>query len=388
MSEQVLREQRDQPNSSEVKMHTPGTTISTPAEFCSLIREHKQGRLILTATENGINHEPCDLSISFNPQTSRIKRNSPSVSLATVLEERKLKDNDELKILLSYLLAKAVWKFYDSHWMTNSWTKETIHFMPEYTEDMAGKLKAGEVVTLIHRPFLATDIKPNYQKTDPNSSSRLHNDPRIVALGIMLLEIQLEEGIEKYRSDNDLDENGEPEENADSFTALRILGSPAWKSRNVYQAVKDMIEICFKDVNGRLGTNTDAVRENLYTYIVLPLGRLFKQGWSENGDPETFDPNPITFKPDELSSHDSAWPDDVTVMNGGMYPINQGSDLGDGQLDQQAPEARYVRFTFNPLCDDWFPYIAPTYLIIESTYLVLELYNGKRINGLKIFSFS
>ncbi|KAJ8116066.1 hypothetical protein ONZ43_g4521 [Nemania bipapillata] len=111
---------------------------------------------------------------------------APSVSLATVLEKRKLHGHDLLRLLLSYLLAKAVWQLYDSDWTASNWSKDSRHFMRERVNDQP---KHHEVIAL-------------------------------------------------------------------------------------------------------------------FTYVVAPLGRLIKQAWSRDRDPETFDANPVFFEADEIPSDD------------------------------------------------------------------------------------
>ena len=44
----------------------------------------------------------------------------PSVSLSTILRKQKL--DEETKLLLAYLISKAVWQFYNSEWMNECWT--------------------------------------------------------------------------------------------------------------------------------------------------------------------------------------------------------------------------------------------------------------------------
>jgi len=42
------------------------------------------------------------------------------------------------------------------------------------------------------------------------------------------------------------------------------------------------------------------VRDRLYTWIVAPLGNLFREAWSREQDPDGYTPHVVTFKNDEL----------------------------------------------------------------------------------------
>lgn len=231
-----------------------------------------------------------------------------------VLEKRKLQRDVQLKLLLSYLLAKAVWQFYDSDWMSSQWTKDSIHFMRERVN---GSSEGSEIITLIHKPYFATKLQPptstaactfghSNRSADKGEflerfPTATHCHPKILALGIMLLEIELGEGIERYRTEEFLGDN-EPIENDDHYTAGIIIMSPMWVKRNTYQAVKEIIEICLKPDIGKLGVEEAGVRQNIYTHIMAPLGRLFRQAWSHNEDPESFSPDPIHFKSTDFPS--------------------------------------------------------------------------------------
>ncbi|CZR58257.1 uncharacterized protein PAC_08148 [Phialocephala subalpina] len=286
----------------------------SPMEFCKLIRHEVHGCLILKAADDGLVYER--LYLEFERLKRLFLLKASSVSLATVLEKRKLDGHDQLKILLSYLLAKALWQSYDSDWMTKDWTKHTIHFMRECIN---GSPEPQEIVTLIHKPFFAAEFRPvptqgnPVQEVDSSSEkdftekfpSMSHSYPKILALGIMLLEIELGKGIEQHLSDESPGEDEQQIDNYDHYNAGRIILSPMWERRNTYQAVKEMIEICLKPDIGKLGTDQACIRNNLYTYVVAPLGRLFRQAWSRDKDPETFSPDPVSFNSTELPSDDS-----------------------------------------------------------------------------------
>jgi len=239
---------------------------------------------------------------------------TPSISLATVLEGHKLDNDYQLKTLLSYLIAKAVWLYYDTTWMAQRWTKYSIHFM---LEREGGQKEPREVLTLIQRPFIA--VKLNHSSDQEASASRDNEEspsqvlptvrlryPRILDLAVMLLEIELGHTIDGFFGNESLDHKGRVIPNSDYFTASAILMREDWKRRNAYYAVKEIIEICVKGDKGQLGNDHTFVRNKLHTFVVAPLRRLFQEAWSPDHDPESFPIQPIIFKKTELLSQDAS----------------------------------------------------------------------------------
>ncbi|KAI0401306.1 hypothetical protein F4802DRAFT_619006 [Xylaria palmicola] len=281
----------------------------SPKDFCDLIRHRAYGRLVLNAAREGLIYERAELSPEQLERCFQLEESS--VSLATVLNKQKLHGDVRLKLLLSYLLAKAIWEFYDSDWMASSWSKDTIHFMRELESSSDPQ---EIIITLIHKPYFATELSPPPTRPGEASqtecstgqgfmqrfSSATHSHPKILALGILLLEIELEKSIELYRRAESRDDKN-PIENEDHFTAGTIIVSPEWKRRNVFQAVKEVIEICLKPDTNKFHVSEVSARDALYTYVVAPLGQLFKQAWSRDSDPESFSPEPISFKATDFS---------------------------------------------------------------------------------------
>ncbi|KAK6523154.1 hypothetical protein TWF694_006049 [Orbilia ellipsospora] len=193
-------------------------------DFCRLIRSRELGRLNLSASNRGL----FDDGLELTPNKNDLSLRTPSISLADVLASTNLRSDPQRKLLLSYLLAKAVWQFYDSDWMGEAWTKHSIHFMQQCLDKMQRKAQ------LYHKPFISADLRGSIAHSDHASSRRSHIFPKILALGVMLLEIELGQDIE------------------DRYSNL--------------------------------------VRENLYQSVVVPLKNLFSFSWyCPDGSPESFE---------------------------------------------------------------------------------------------------
>jgi hypothetical protein len=114
----------------------------------------------------------------------------------------------EKRLFVSYLLIRAFWQCYGTKWMDESWTKVRIHFM--YT--MNASLRQDPQL-YAHQPFLATDFIQGDVSENVNQSGTSKQEeydkkaqtkrpairlPKIRALGIMLLEIELGSTIESH----------------------------------------------------------------------------------------------------------------------------------------------------------------------------------------------
>ncbi|KAI7775986.1 hypothetical protein LA080_006012 [Diaporthe eres] len=235
-----------------------------------------------------------DLNPSF-------RLNAPSISLAALLGQIQLKGDYQLKLLLSYLLAKAVYQFFASAWMTPHWTKDVIHFMRQKLDMLS---KRQEVVISIHKPCFTTTVRPPSQHHRSQSKEitqdsefrqefppNTHPHPKVLALGILLLEMELGQGIEKHY------EYGIRMVNQDYATAGRILNS-LLKKGGRFDAVREIIEIYVKGHTDKFGTNKSSARAGVSEWVVEPLQMLFKRAWQE---PESFDCNPVYFRSEELT---------------------------------------------------------------------------------------
>ena len=87
-----------------------------------------------------------------------------------------------MKLVLAYVLARSVWQFYNSDWMKTRWMGETIQFIPE--RDPAQKLYACD-------PYFAVQFDDVGDDSAEYCDlySVIHRYPRMLALGVMLIDI-------------------------------------------------------------------------------------------------------------------------------------------------------------------------------------------------------
>ncbi|KAK8103237.1 hypothetical protein PG984_016383 [Apiospora sp. TS-2023a] len=130
----------------------------------------------------------------------------PSISLGQLLESLSQSTSEfteKRKEVLSWLLVKSVWQYYSSPWMQEPWNKERVHFLLERRQNDEGHEVAG---IFVNEPLLSVSIaRSSCQETiKPKPGVRflkpLHRIPKLLALGVMLMEIQLEHPIETFYS--------------------------------------------------------------------------------------------------------------------------------------------------------------------------------------------
>ncbi|KLU91871.1 hypothetical protein MAPG_10820 [Magnaporthiopsis poae ATCC 64411] len=107
-------------------------------------------------------------------------------SLATVLRKYDLKPKD--KVLLASAVARAYWQYYDSDMMRTRWTSDTIWFIPE--EKGGAQRDQLPLCAYLSFPFGSSDGSSKDIFLDLFLT---HRYPRILDVGVLLLEIGLGE---------------------------------------------------------------------------------------------------------------------------------------------------------------------------------------------------
>ncbi|KAL8342978.1 hypothetical protein RB598_004371 [Gaeumannomyces tritici] len=246
--------------------------LSSYSEFCGLISHRALGRLQLEV-EDG----------SLVPRGSREPKRvyssrSPSLPLAKVLSiSPPLTAKPRLR--LCYELAKAVWKFYDSDWMEPAWTKEVVHFM------LQRPFTAGADGIYVDDPMLLV----RFAKATPGNAYRRealsHEFPKLLALGIMMMEVELGVHIEDFFEPEWLDpSSGVPLPNADHLAALKLFqDEERWSNQDTFDALKSAIEMCLKPAQWRiLEDRRVAHRDAVYQKVVAPLQLLWEGTYAKS----------------------------------------------------------------------------------------------------------
>ncbi|KAF4447233.1 hypothetical protein F53441_9220 [Fusarium austroafricanum] len=214
-------------NDKEVQLQINGPMCI--ADFCERISTREQYQLSLKVSDKQLHFvEWCEGARTWVP-------NTPSVSLSMILRNHKL--SQKMKYLLSYLLAKSMWQFYSTDWLGKEWTKESIHFMFERRQN------PKDAGIYLNEPFISAHFDPDSSTND--SEFRPHKFPKIKALGIVLLEIELGTVIEDHYDGECRAPDGELNADADLYVALKLFDDPD-RLEDTFPLLKSVIGDCLR----------------------------------------------------------------------------------------------------------------------------------------------
>jgi hypothetical protein len=248
--------------------------------FCGLIRNRQMKQLSFDVSKGQIRVS------DVRNKESKFRVNMDSVPLkALLLQTEGL--TTEHRLELSYHLAEAVWRFYPSSWMKREWTNDSVHFM--YEKGRNGRKAPG---IFVDKPFLHADfsVQPNNVNRD---KYRSHEFPTILALGILLLEIELKIDIQEHWEEEDLDVDGKPTVDTNYNTAMRLYEDVSqWPGTSRFDAEKKrIIGICLRpdDFVAPLEiqdsfAKIEYQRSQLWTCTVEPLRRLHEGSLGSNAE--------------------------------------------------------------------------------------------------------
>ncbi|CVL02617.1 uncharacterized protein FMAN_00120 [Fusarium mangiferae] len=267
---------------SEQQMLCQPRTSYTPItceSFCKHISGRSQAQLLLSV-QNGELLMRNYRDISRNWITSQ-----QAVPLADLLDEPKAKFTEKMKAVLALLLAKATAQFYDSDFIGQGFTKDNIQFLFEERDRIEG--------VYVNEPMLL--LRVNEDDTDKSETqddimpmAMIHDMPKILALGLLLLELETRTSMKSYRDDPDLCPPGAININTDYKIAGKLLdpNHPAYILPEMapLSPFRTVLPTCIKtgelarrmreNLSAQKRTNVDvsnAMRSVIYSEIVVPL---------------------------------------------------------------------------------------------------------------------
>jgi hypothetical protein len=188
-----------------------------------------------------------------------IEGDRPSLSLADLLACKGKKFSLRERRILAVILAQTMLHFSDSPWLGKKWNKRHVKF---FWRTAGYDLK---------RPYLTTTFK----QRDPDQKfnvMEVHPNPSVLALGVLLLEIELWKNIEDCRDKGDLSSEGIAAMNIDLFTAKRLFNQRFDDMTMNYQIAIDACLKCNLVEPGQPTTLDDEqFRQAVYDQIVEPL---------------------------------------------------------------------------------------------------------------------
>ena len=137
----------------------------------------------------------------LRPARPKIKnlRNTAHISLSELIRNglfHRVSQKD--RFLLSYIIANSILSLYQGPWVDDTWTKDRIFFLTQAGDSSNPDLRKP----LLSTTCIAADH--THVQTEPDN---IHPEPRVAALGIVMLEIALGMAIESRRDDGPLTSN-------------------------------------------------------------------------------------------------------------------------------------------------------------------------------------
>lgn len=234
----------------------------------------------------------------------------PSIPLAKALQLRRL--STRMKIALSYILAKSFWQYYNSDWMKTRWTSEFIHFMQEKSLDDVRDAEQPKIK--------ACNPCYSFRFNDPDSDFTeycvapkiRHRYPRVLALGILLLEIGGETPPPEVDAELSQNQAVILKINNDWATGKSVLKSRRWPDFDfkpngvIAQTYKTVVANCFDENIFKIEADQGSEqriedrRTIFYERIVYPLNKLLRDmGWLK--DLDAIEPIELTQREEHAS---------------------------------------------------------------------------------------
>jgi hypothetical protein len=168
--------------------------------------------------------------------------------------------------IIAVLLSHTLLQFCGSAWLSEHWDKGSISFLQHSCGD---------------RLVLSTDLQVHQIGPDLDAPDRFHQYPGILALGIILLEMELRKTIETARSEQD----EEPNPNTNVDVALKMFDDIQDNAMPDFKAAVEACLINFDCIQESREDKDDiiyhrdklydsmALRNKIYQEIIVPLER-------------------------------------------------------------------------------------------------------------------
>jgi hypothetical protein len=188
------------------------------------------------------------------PRELHILDSIPEASLESLLLAKtklSLRDKRRLALIFAYSLLQ----YHDSTWFCSEWGKRHISFfyMSEDKPDL-------------QRPYLSTCFDNSQLGVVKPDLNRFHRNTSILALGILLIEIELQRPIESYRTATDV-----VNVNTDWSVADRVVKSMNQCGEPYREAIRACLDIPWIPACQKVCLDDPQARDGLYANVVRTL---------------------------------------------------------------------------------------------------------------------
>lgn len=208
--------------------------IIDPGCFCAELNCTDSSRLCFH-----IKH-PLLSKIDRKEALQRKAKSTESVSLSQALMTRTM--SRKTRCILAYTLAKSVWQYYGSDWMKYPWTRENIHLL-----DDESVRRGDSSSSYLFRPYFATDFLKDQRGISEYADGEMHwhRYPKILALGILLIEVAKGQPFEVPKIPLDYSRDSINTYFKSAIIALKNEGLFG-KKEDDFDSYRDAVEGCLK----------------------------------------------------------------------------------------------------------------------------------------------
>ena len=228
-------------------------------DLCHELEKPDLSRLVLNYNEN-----VC-VNLDWMIRTRSVI-DGPAMPLRDALQAFQV--SRERRLALSIVLTNSVAQFYTSKWMVGPWSNDDLYFLNDHSD-----------IERQHRYFshqVLLSANEAFTKASTEACGLIHKQPKILALGILLLELELGSVLKDNWAGKDLID-GQPTPQTDLMTAIDLLEDRnRWRKVEGFPAVKNLIQVCINGEDFRHCQNEYAERGLLYQKIVVPLERIWQ----------------------------------------------------------------------------------------------------------------
>ena len=213
----------------------------------------------LSLVLEGVCGQPKLYRVQNTPRRRLILETQPAISLERLLQDRKklaLKDKRRLALVFAYSLLR----YHTSSWLPGQWGKRQILFF--HTSDYGIDVQS---------PYISTFFEPRQRVSNSINLNCVHREPAILALGILLIEIDLGQPIEEYRVSND-----SININTNWIVADRVVKTMDQCSEPYRNVIRSCLEIPWIPAGQHVSLEDRQVREGLYDYVIEPLEKEYQ----------------------------------------------------------------------------------------------------------------
>ncbi|KAL8921055.1 MAG: hypothetical protein Q9208_005946 [Pyrenodesmia sp. 3 TL-2023] len=258
----------------------PSTTVQTPSSLMQgtvLLQPKEEARKyecaaldrICDALRKGISSHCLNFLVEEAGEESTLWQLRPQPRQSTFLDSGPAISLDSIfynshrlpliaKRKLAVILARSLLQLYEGLWLGTGWGKRQISFF---------YAAAGTID--YQRPYITTSFDGKDQAVA--DFSLFHRNGSILALGILLIEIDTGKPIETYRTPEDLSNGTEVNANTDWTVADRVVKSLDDCSVHYKDAIQACLDTPWVPAGQRVSLDEELTRHGLYNDVVQRL---------------------------------------------------------------------------------------------------------------------